>query len=616
MLALQERWYQEEASDCAIQDVMASFDADLNPLDEMIHGIIVAPPGTGKSVIPCKIIDEFLTKFPSKKVLVVSHVESVLEQNHTKLVEYFDGIRIGLWSAGIGLKQIEKITVVGIQSAYKNPEVFGDDVGLILVDECHLTAAEKGMYKKFFRPYMKVPRVGLTATPWAGTMSLLDVKDPLFNKISYDISDYHIYNRLIAEGFIVPLIPLPTDFNMDEEGIRMVGGEFVDSDMSAKFDKDEVTNEICKRVVKYGKKYKKWLIFAIDTKHAEHISEKINSLGVACEAVYTGSKRSKIEVISDFKRGDLRAVVNVGMMTTGIDIPEIDMLVFARLTNSPVFHVQGNGRGTRAVYKGDHDLNTIVGRLAAIKESGKTHCLVLDFARNARRLGPINGIEVGKKKEGKGITRIMAKQCKNCGTDNHLRAVNCIACEEEFEFAIKLKTVPSTAKILKEEPIKKPEPRWLDVQQIEYSLHHKPGSPNIFKVNYFCKLINVPQYICLDHEQYMAKQAARGFVKNRFVGDSKESPRSVKELWNQRFSLRIPTRIRITHDGDFIKIIDTEFSKEIHPSSVRIVGKNSTQIETSDKGVTNIFKKLQNKMKQESVEKYIDENGYDDDIPF
>lgn len=616
-MILQERWYQEEASDALIEDLMSSFDENDNLLSTAIHGICVAPPGTGKSVMPCKVIDEFLTKFPEKTVLVVSHVEAVLEQNHSKLVEFFDGIRIGLWSAGIGLKMIEKITVVGIQSAYKDPGVF-KNVGLIIIDECHLTAAEKGMYHKFIKPFPNVPRIGFTATPWSGKISLLDVKDPLFNKISYDISDYNIYNRLIAEGYLVPLIPLPTDFNMDEEGIRLIGGEFVDSDMSEKFDKEEVTNEICKRICKFGKKYKKWLIFAIDTKHAENISKKINELGFPCEALYTGSKRSKIEVLSDFRRGDLRAVVNVGMVVTGTDIAEIDMLVFARLTNSPVWHVQANGRGTRPVFVGDHDLNTIEGRLAAIKESGKTHTLVLDFARNARRLGPINGIEVEKKKESKGVTRIMAKSCKNCGTDNHLRAVNCIACNEEFEFAVKLKTVPSTAKILKEDKpakVEKAPPRWLDVQQIQYMIHTKIGSPNMFKVIYKCKLVEVSQYICLDHDKWMPKSIALAFVKNRFVGALKDYPRSTKDLFDRRFDLKVPTKIQITHDGEFIKILDVEFEKGNNfPSTVRVLGKGILPASPNikDFGVSNIFKKLKDKMKEETAKV----DNWDDDIPF
>jgi len=64
-------------------------------------------------------------------------------------------------------------------------------------------------------------------------------------------------------------------------------------------------------------------------------------------------------------------MVNVGVLTTGFDFPEIDLIIMLRPTNSPVLWVQMLGRGTRPA-------------------DGKENCMVLDFAGNTPRLGPIN----------------------------------------------------------------------------------------------------------------------------------------------------------------------------------------------------------------------------------
>lgn len=608
-MIIQDRWYQIEAADAVIEDILFS--------DKKINPVIVAPPGSGKSVIPCRIIDEYLTKFPDKGVLILQDEENILEQNHKKLSTYFEHTKIGMYNATIGVREIQKITCASIQSIYKKPELFADrNIGLIIIDECHKSAIEKkGMYRKFLNKINeKALIVGMTATPWKGRRLITEGKDALFNKITYNMLEYKKYNSLVDDGYLVPLIPLPTDYQLDDEGIDIVGDDFDERQMSNKFDLPEITSKIVEKICKYGKKkYKKWLIFAIDSKHAEHISKEINDRGFPCEAVYTGSARSKVEVLGDFKRGDLRAVVNVGMLTTGVDVPEIDLIAFARLTNSPVWHVQTNGRGSRPVYADGFDLTTKEGRLAAIKASGKTHCLILDFGRNTKRLGPINGIELNEKeKKKKGIKRIMAKSCKNCDADNHLRATECIACGEEFQFEIKLQTTPGSEKILKDDKpaVVKKEKRWLKVIKItyEYFDHHKPESGISLKVEYHCMLMKVNQFVMIEHKKNWPRQQAKAWIRNRYTG--KEKIENALQLWNERALMKMPTHICVEQNGDYLNVVDLKFENGDNLDAGLLAQY------ANEKNTKKIAQNFVNKMKQNSVSLPSSFGDWDDDIPF
>lgn len=102
------------------------------------------------------------------------------------------------------------------------------------------------------------------------------------------------------------------------------------------------------------------------------------------------TKDERTERLAGLKSGKYRAAVNNNILTTGFDLPSIDLIAVIRPTNSPGLWVQMLGRGTRPVYAPGFDLWSTAGRLAAIEAGSKQDCLVLDFAGNTRRLGPIN----------------------------------------------------------------------------------------------------------------------------------------------------------------------------------------------------------------------------------
>lgn len=540
-MKFEDRWYQKESVEALMNDVFISIS-----LGNTIHPVAVIPTGAGKSVILCKLIDKYLTECPQKDVLIISHVSEILEQNHERISSYLGDDFLGLYSASLDIKEKKKITVAGIQSIYKKPELF-TNVGLVIIDECHLiNSKDEGMYRTFLDKLDAV-YLGLTATPFRTGQGYIykdysHVKEKkiktLFNKLSYDLSSYENYNRLIDEGYLVELIPAPTDFEMDVSDIHKVAGEFVADELSLKFDREEITNRICENIIKYAKeKYKKWLIFAIDIQHAKNIKEILISKGISCEDVHSTMEKEKAHILSDFRAGKIRALVNVNMLTTGLDIPEIDLIAHLRPTASPIYHVQTNGRGSRPA-------------------PNKTHCLVLDFAGNTKRHGPINDVFViepdNKKKKKNNLP--LAKECENCESLNSLRAKECIACGEEFLIKHGLNQDIEQTNLIKKQILEK----WCDVQNISYSVHSKPGSPSSMRVMYNCGFNSYSEWVMINHSGYPKAKAIK-WVRNRWKGEG-DPPENLADLMANKKFLKKPIRILVNLSGKYAEIKDFDFS--------------------------------------------------------
>ena len=90
------------------------------------------------------------------------------------------------------------------------------------------------------------------------------------------------------------------------------------------------------------------MIFCASVKHAEEIASKIRERGVPARAVSGGMKQSdRSAILSQFKRGDIRALCACDLLNEGWDCPETEVLFMARPTMSKVLYTQQLGRGMR-----------------------------------------------------------------------------------------------------------------------------------------------------------------------------------------------------------------------------------------------------------------------------
>ena len=270
--------------------------------------LIAMPTGTGKSLVIAGLVQSAMWNWPNQRILILSHVKELLAQNHDKLLTLWPAAPVGIYSAGLGKKQTTKaITMAGIGSIAKKAEIFRH-IDLIIIDEAHMVSdAEDTLYRTFIKdlkvinPNLKV--IGLTATAWRlGTGKLTD--NGVFTDICFNITGLQAFNRLIAEGYLAPLIPRQTKQMLDVDGVHSRAGEFVASELQIAVDKLEVTQAALKEVLECAGGRNHWLIFASGVEHAIHISDMLNDMGVSSVAIH--SKMGETErdaAIAGFKAG-------------------------------------------------------------------------------------------------------------------------------------------------------------------------------------------------------------------------------------------------------------------------------------------------------------------------
>lgn len=507
------------------------------------HPLVALPTGSGKTVVMADIIHQSVTKWPRTKVLVLSHVKEILEQDYRAIKFHIPRFadKIGVNSASIGKREFSQITVAGIQSVYRNGEKFRD-VNLIIIDECHLIPPDNdSMYRMFFASMDKPRYLGLTATPFRLGSGLIygDTDDTIFDDLVVDYTTTNRFVSLIKQGYLCRLRTQSTKTRLNTVNIGTRGGDFDTSQMSDEFNIKAITTAACKEIVAAGQDYKKWLIFAIDIKHAEAIAETLIKLGVPSMVVHSKMDFDRSTIINMYKQGYFRALVNVNVLTTGFDDPEIDLIALLRPTKSPVMHVQTIGRGLRIA-------------------EGKDHCLVLDFAGNTARLGPINDIRVRKIRKGKDPNEegeAPTKECPNCGAILPIHVRTCEWCKYEFPRKTALSTSAYKGEVIKEGNDPKERGKWYKVHDVSHYRHLKRNMPDMVKVSYYVGMRYFNEYVTLDHTGY-ARHASLHWVKVR-----NGTSRTTEQLMDEFPRLKKPSEIKVDTRGRYPRIIDVRFDQ-------------------------------------------------------
>jgi DNA repair protein RadD len=453
--------------------------------------------------------------WPNEKIVILSHVQEILKQDFTALQHYLPHDKIGLFSAGLGSRNIRQFTVAGIQSAYK-VDLFREH-RLVIVDEAHLIPPTgEGRYRTFFERVNNPRIVGLTATPYRLGLGMLT--DGLFDKIVYnkDIVE------LIEAGYLCSLTTKQTKQQMNTRGVAIVGGDFNQKQMANKLDVSSVTDAICKELLAHKESRKHWLIFAIDISHAEHITAALNAKGIVTGCVHSRMKGDRTLLLDLFKQGAFQALVSVETLTTGFDAPNVDLIALLRPTMSPVLHVQMIGRGLRI-------------------SPDKDNCLILDFAGNTARLGPINRItppRLGVKSgEGKAPTRT----CPVCEEICWASAAKCPSCGYMFPRDNKLLSVAADTPVIATDKT-----ATHAVTTVRYKEHIKEGRVSL-RVMYVCGMREFSEWVPLEHGG-IARHKAEHWWRYRAHNTP---PTTVAKALGRTYELAKPIKIVVDENGKF-----------------------------------------------------------------
>jgi DNA repair protein RadD len=489
--------------------------------------VVALPTGTGKSVVIAEFCRRVLSTWPNQKIIVATHVKELIEQNAKAMLRAWNTAPVGIYSAGLGLKEsMQSIIFGGIQSMVNAVPSFGLR-HLMLVDEAHLVSPKVGSrYQKVIKefqlmnPNFKV--IGFTATAWrTGSGSLADSTDGgIFTDVCCDMTSLDRFNWFIDQGYLCSLIPKQTRTELDVSSVGITNGDYAQNELQAAVDKNDITYNICREVCEQAYDRRSWLVFAAGVEHAEHVAECMRMLGISAYAVHEKTK-DRDEIITSFKNGAIRCVVNNNVLTTGFDYPALDCIAMLRPTTSSGLWVQMLGRGTRPL-------------------NGKRNCLVLDFAGNTRRLGPINDPVIPKKRGKSGAPGVAPiKICPVCGVYNHASATECAGCSIQFERQSKLVVAASTEELIRTG--QQPNIVEMEVQRVIYSKQPLSGRPPAMKVSYFCGLNHAKEVLFFEHTGF-ARTKARQWWRQR---SATEPPDDIDSALKQTQFLREPKRIKV-----------------------------------------------------------------------
>ena len=455
---------------------------------------VVIPTGGGKTPVMATVCRDAVGRWGGR-VLILAHVKELLEQAREKLhvVAPEMWMKTGVYSAGLKSRDTDKpIIIAGIQSVFRRACEL-DAFDLVIIDEAHMIPPDgDGMYRKFLNdartvnPSLRV--IGLTATPFRMKSGMICGPQNILNEVCYEIG----VKELIVQGYLCPLITKGSQTPVDTSGLHVRAGEFIAGEAEDLMNTDELVETACAEIIEQTRQRHSVLVFTTGVKHARRIAEALRKMSESDVGTVFGStsNEDRDRVLADFKAGKLKFLVNVNVLTTGFDAPNIDCVAMVRPTMSPGLYYQMVGRGFRLF-------------------EGKENCLVLDFGGNVLRHGPVDAIRV-REPVRRGNGEAPAKQCPECQSVIAAGYTVCPDCGFEFPPPERSQheATASTEGILSGEMSTSEH----EVEEVFYSIHHKKDAPEdapkTLRVEY---RIGFHQYqsewICFEHTGWARKKA-------------------------------------------------------------------------------------------------------------
>ena len=359
--------------------------------------LVRLPTGSGKTAIAGEIINMALAK--GKKVAFIVDRIALVDQASAHLFSI--GVDHGIIQGNNPLTDYAKpVQVVSIQTMNRRRPWEFD---LAIIDEAHIVFKA---HKKIINDWNNIPFIGLSATPFSKGLGL--VYDDLINSISMP--------ELIEQGYLVDAEAFGPS-KPDMTGVKTTGNDYNKKEAGERANDPKLVASIVSTWQKLSNK-RQTICFATNVLHSKYIVEQFKLVNVKAAHIdaYTHSDDRR-ETIEQFKRGEIKILSSVGVLTTGFDAPNAEVAILARPTKSLMLHIQMIGRVLRPF-------------------EGKDKALILDHAGNIERLGfhtdPLpETLDMGEKTE-QDKREKLPKPCPEC---NYLKTTpKCPECGFVAEF--------------------------------------------------------------------------------------------------------------------------------------------------------------------------------------
>lgn len=325
--------------------------------------ILMMATGAGKTKTAAEIIRRALAK--GRRVVFTVPAIELIDQTIQSF--WNEGIRdIGVIQADHPMTNpAAPVQVASVDTLARRgvPE----NVDLVIVDEAH--RASKVIFRWMGKAQKdadlagnkSIPFIGLSATPWTKGLG----------KHWNDLIIGATTRQLIHEGYLSPFRVFAPS-HPDLTGVRTIAGDYAEDQLAEAMDKPALTADVASTYLKLGES-RPALCFAVNRAHARSLERDFQQAGVATGYVDGFSSPSeRRELKRAFASGEIQVVVNVGVLTTGVDW-DVRCIILARPTKSEMLYVQIIGRGLRTA-------------------EGKSDCLILDHSDTTLNLGFVTDI--------------------------------------------------------------------------------------------------------------------------------------------------------------------------------------------------------------------------------
>jgi superfamily II DNA or RNA helicase len=369
--------------------------------------LLCLPTGCGKSVVFSNVMKRFREENQTSRAMVLAHRDELCWQAmaHADNAGLTAGMEKAGWVAGR-----EAIIVSSIQTQSKVSKCkdcmgegcdFCDGIGkvarmqkfdpfkfgLLIIDEAHHATANT--YRMVIDWYQRNPNLKLllvTATPKrSDKIGLHNVCE----SVAYEMQ----LKEAIDAGWLVPIKQrfIHVD-SLDLSKVKTTAGDMQASGVARAFlgdcdeDEERLLHAIAKPTLEQADG-QPVLVFSASQEHAAKLTAAFRAYdGVTAEMVIDSTDpRERPKIIQRFKNGQTQVLVNCMVFTEGFDAPKTAIIANARPTKSESLYLQIIGRGTRPLAGVVDGPETAEERKAAIAESDKPHCVILDFVGNSGR---------------------------------------------------------------------------------------------------------------------------------------------------------------------------------------------------------------------------------------
>ncbi|MBF9131389.1 DEAD/DEAH box helicase family protein [Plantactinospora sp. S1510] len=331
------------------------------------HGraMLILATGLGKTVVGGSVIAGHLRDAPGADVLVVAHTRDLVAQLERALWRFLPKhVRTRLLTGDDRPDDLGGVTFATVATALAVARI-GYKPDLVMVDEAH-HVGENGQFAELLDRLTAARQFGVTATPWRGDR--------------YDLTSYFgepTFTLGIEEGMRRGYLA-KVDYrlfvdNIDWDVVRAASEHgYSLKELNARLflpDRDEAIRDELSAVWNQTSRPRA-IVFCRTIEHAERMAGILNNTlpWGSVQAVHAGlAMRERQRRLLAFRAGEIGVLTAVDILNEGVDIPDVNILCFARVTHSRRIFVQQLGRGLRL-------------------RDGKERVAVLDFVSDLRRI--------------------------------------------------------------------------------------------------------------------------------------------------------------------------------------------------------------------------------------